>query len=275
VMNYLAQQDETLRDVLLDENGDMVALPDDDVLDDSQTDELAVVETDDGNETEADANIEDSDKAFDNLATIKDISDTQTAFMERFDAVYKEARAGNINRRRAGILIRGMLRTFGGRAFADGLEVGGVPRDQLSKSDGATISRLVTSNSRYVSNLTNILYHGDGVTDAQADAKAIMWFNKSINPFFDEGRKSADANGMYEFQLGATEEHCKDCAYLNGQIHRLKTYLDSGWYPKSSKLSCNGFRCECELIRREGAKARGRLKKVITLHQHTHPIKVA
>jgi hypothetical protein len=52
-MRYLAMQDETLRDILLNENGDIVALPDDDVLDTEQTEAQDLIASDDTSEADA------------------------------------------------------------------------------------------------------------------------------------------------------------------------------------------------------------------------------
>ena len=191
------------------------------------------------------------------VKSAKDISDTQTAFMQRFDAILADVRDDNLTRNRAGILIRGLFPTFGNRAYGDGLEAGGVPRDQMDESDNTTIKNLVAAQSAYVGNLLDVLFD-KGITDAQAAGKARMWFNMSINPFFDAGRMSASANAMYEFRVGNTE-HCEDCLKLNSQIHRLKSFIQSGWHPRSRKLKCKGYNCECELLKRPGASARGRL----------------
>jgi 2'-5' RNA ligase len=203
------------------------------------------------------------------IKATKDISDTQAAFIQRFNAMLSDARDGAMNRTRAGTLIRGLIRTFGSRAYGDGMENGGVPRSKMDDGDNNAVARLVATQSQYVSNLTDVLFNQDGITDAQAAGKAVMWFNKSINPFFDGGRMSANANGMYEFKVGNTE-HCPDCLALNGQIHRLKEFIQSGWHPKSSRLECKGYRCECELVKRPGAAERGRLPsggKVLHIHR--------
>jgi hypothetical protein len=258
VMQYLAMQDETLRDVLMDDNGDVIALPDDDVLTQEQTETVPdadAIATDTENESNPEADsvpVTDTE----NQKAQKDISDTQADFMSRFSSVLESARNKDINRMRAGILIRGMIRTFGGRAFGDGLEDSGVPRNRMDSGDNLTVNNLIATQSQYVSNLTDVLFHQDGISDLEAQGKAIMWFNKSIYPFFDAGRLSGGANGMRQWMLGPTE-HCDDCLRLANQIHRLKEFLQSGWHPKSTRLECGGFRCECELVKRPGASVSG------------------
>jgi hypothetical protein len=258
VMQYLAMQDETLRDVLMDDNGDVIALPDDDVLAQEQTETVPdadAIATDTENESNPEADsvpVTDTE----NQKAQKDISDTQADFMSRFSSVLESARNKDINRMRAGILIRGMIRTFGGRAFGDGLEDSGVPRNRMDSGDNLTVNNLIATQSQYVSNLTDVLFNQDGISDLEAQGKAIMWFNKSIYPFFDAGRLSGGANGMRQWMLGPTE-HCADCLRLANQIHRLKEFLQSGWHPKSTRLECGGFRCECELVKRPGASVSG------------------
>ena len=186
----------------------------------------------------------------------KAIQATRLDFENRYDDFLADIRAGNLNRRRAGIILRGMLRTFGFRALRDGLEDGGVDPTELDASDEATGNRILSEQSQYVSNFTDTLINGNGISDAVAKQKAAMWFNKSIMPFYDAGLMSADRNGMYEWVLGEAE-HCDDCLRLNGQRHRLKSYLEKNLYPKSSKLACGGFNCACNFAKTT-ERARGR-----------------
>lgn len=186
----------------------------------------------------------------------KSIQATRLDFESRFAAIQDSLRLKEIDRRRAGLLLRGSLRTFGARAYRDGLSDGGVTDATMSDDDMTRFNLLLAQQSQYVSNFTATVI-GAGISDAQAFGKPQMWFNKSIQPFYDAGLLSANKNGNYEWVLGATEQHCKDCSRLNGQIHRLKSYFAKNLYPKSSALACRGFRCDCRLIR-TAERARGR-----------------
>jgi len=188
-------------------------------------------------------------------ADYKELDKTRAAFMKQFNATLEELRAGNLNRRRAGIILRGMLNTYGNRAFRDGLEYGGVDVDDADSNDERTIQRLLAEQSPYVSKFTNEIVNGDGITDPQAKQKAIMWFNKSIDPFYQAGLMSADANGMYTWRLGNTD-HCSTCSSMAGQRHRLKYYLNSGIYPRSPRLECGGFNCQCSLLKDDSLRNR-------------------
>ncbi|MGB1286713.1 MAG: hypothetical protein ACPG7F_09295 [Aggregatilineales bacterium] len=211
-----------------------------------------VEDTDDAPEPEdaPDDDTEGAEKA------VKSIQATRLDFESRFASIQDSLRLGEIDRRRAGLLLRGTLRTFGSRAYRDGLIDGGVADGTMDDDDTARFNLLLAQQSQYVSNFTAAVRDGQ-VTDAMAFGKPELWFNKSLQPFYDAGRLSADKNGNYLFLLGNTEQHCPDCKRLNGQIHRLKTYFKRGLYPRSSALACGGWRCDCRLIKTtEPAKGR-------------------
>lgn len=200
----------------------------------------------------------------------KAIQATRLDFETDFEDLLAAARAGAMTRRQFSIRLRNLLRVNGRKAFDDGLADGGVT-GEFSDDDERRFALLLADQSQYVTQLGARLFRDEVtvITDAQAANKPAMWFNKSIQPFYDAGLRSAAANRMMEFVLGATEEHCRSCLSLSGQRHRLKTFLDSGWYPKSSKLACKGFFCDCRLAPTT-QPARGRLSSVKHTHIHTH-----
>jgi hypothetical protein len=55
--------------------------------------------------------------------------------------------------------------------------------------------------------------------------------------------------GNEEWTLGATEEHCPECAALNGIVARASEWEMLGVRPQhapNDKLTCGGWRCDCE-----------------------------
>lgn len=187
---------------------------------------------------------------------IKSIQAIRLDFEMRFDDVLAAIRDGGIdNRRRAGNILRQIIRVFGARAYRQGLVDGGV-FDDPSDDEQAEINSLIAEQSKYVSNLTQVLIKEDGITDAQARDKAAMWFNKSIQVFYAAGLLSANKNGLYEWVIGPTEESCRDCIRLNGQKHRLR-HWKARYMPQDDKLSCRGFNCKCRLVPTTG-KAQGK-----------------
>lgn len=181
----------------------------------------------------------------------KAIQATRLDFENDFDNLLSRARAEKMGRVQWASAMRAIMRRYGRKAYVDGMADGGV-EDEPTEDDNITINELAASQSQYITELGNVLYKEDGISDATADVKAAMWYNKSIDPFYQAGLLSADANGLYEWVFGKTEQHCDSCRRLNGQRHRLK-----GWkaniMPKSSELDCGGWLCDCNLV-----KARGR-----------------
>ena len=58
-------------------------------------------------------------------------------------------------------------------------------------------------------------------------------------------------NPYLEWVYGPTE-HCKDCVRLNGQVHRASEWRKKRLRPKSRKLECKGFFCQCRFRKAEG-----------------------
>jgi HK97 family phage portal protein len=188
--------------------------------------------------------------AFEKLA-IKAIAATRLDFEGAFDTLLNAGRSSEIDRRTFSNRLRTLLRVYARKAYVDGLTDGGIEDGELDSDDESELSSYIASQSQYISAISAVLYKEDGVTDAQADVKAAMWFNKSIEPAYHKGLLSADKNGVYEWVYGDTE-HCEDCNAMNGQKHRLKDFAKRGILPKAGILACNGFNCECNLVRSSG-----------------------
>jgi hypothetical protein len=247
-LRYLAMQDETLRDVLLDERGELVSLPDDDVLDNEQPPPDDVIETDDGNMTQPDDPVADETET-------KDITTTEREFSTRFQSLIEAAITGDLTKRTARAQIRSLIYTYGSRGYGDGMEMAGVDRNQMTGEDEARIQILALEQYRYVNAFLETLFAPDATLDTEA--KALQWFNKSIMPFVWSGQLHANPEKLYEWRYGPTD-HCEDCLALNGQIHTMQEYVASGWLPQSDQLACHGDRCQCGLIPAPpGAQKRG------------------
>lgn len=190
--------------------------------------------------------------AFDKLS-VKAIQATRLDYERDFDELLSRARSERMQRTQWASAMRVIGRRYGTKAYVDGMTDGGV-EDDLSDDDRITINDLVAAQSPYVTELGNILFKEDGISDAQADGKAAMWWNKSLQPLYFAGLQAADFNGVYEWVYGDTE-HCTDCRRLNGQRHRLKGWK-ANWMPQSDRLDCGGFNCKCTLQKVKG-KVRG------------------
>lgn len=249
----LANKVEAIQDAVTDADGELVRLPDADPKDPEQ----AVDDTGPAPDvTPQEQQTADSQK---------DFADTRASFISSFTDLVTSGLSGDTNRRRAGIVLRAQLNRLGRQAYADGLKAGGI-EDALDAEDQAAVAAWLVEQSGYVTTFLNSLYKS-GLSAAQVEQRAEMWANKSLESAYNLGLASADKNGLYEWRLGKTEEHCATCAALNGQAHRLKKYVRRGLMPKSSKLACKGFLCDCSLVRVTG-RAHGRWPVAIKEHVH-------
>ncbi len=283
----LADNVEAFAEVLLDDAGELIELPDDDpkptdiqeviapddIPNTTQTGEPSITQNDDTANQQPSAPVpgggqppqfgtanralpERSSVGTDvggrlhaDIAT-KDYPATKDAFVDDVAAAISDAASGEISKAAFAIRMRAALSKYGKAAMLDGLEDGGVEATTLEGVDSDMFASILAAQSAFVTDARA------GITDfgGDAEARAQMWGNKSLQLFYDAGLMSSDKNGMYEWVYGDTE-HCDDCRRLNGQKHRLKDWHDNVM-PKSSDLECHGYNCQCELKKTTGS-ARG------------------
>ena len=185
-------------------------------------------------------------------AGLKAIQATRLDFEDDFNDLLAGARDDDFGRRRFGLVLRDLIRKYGREAYLDGLAAGGVDAGRVLEEDDLTAYRnMLMKQSVYVTNIGRTLYREGGVSDAQADQKSEMWWNKSIMPFFDAGRASADWNGTYEFAGDDGAESCKTCQRLKGQRHRMKDWTRKQLRPRvdTTAFDCGGWMCKHVLVK--------------------------
>jgi hypothetical protein len=250
IQQYLVRTVPGLADVALDADGKLIQADDQDVLADDQPQQLedTVDEVD-----PQDAN------AIEDDGGQKDFEDTKTDFERAmYDAIQGMTDGSIDNRRRAGVVIRGHISSYGRKAYIDGLEEGGVNVETLEGDDLASYRALVAENSIYVSGLTGSIYNGDVVlSEAAIRSRVQAWVNKTLESFRVGGLSSADSNGLYEFYGDDGDESCNDCKRLKGKKFRLKDWIASDYLPSSSscRLECGGWNCEHGIRRVSGGRA--------------------
>lgn len=269
-LRYLADNVESMRDVLLDPTGEMIEVDDNDPKADTQLEsedqEITADDTTPNASTNAQPTTADDTSALEaaravagiqwnrtaevSRGTVKTLQATRLDFEGDFEDLLASAQADDTSRRRFGTVLRALIAKYGKRAYQDGLVEGGI-EDDLTDGDLSAIGSLVSDQTGYVTDFANKVYSADGLSELLAEQKPEQWFNKSINPFYLEGLQSADENGLYEWVYGDTE-HCADCKRLDGQKHRLKDWIKSGWKPKADKLACKGFKCKCSYVKTKG-----------------------
>jgi hypothetical protein len=101
--------------------------------------------------------------------------------------------------------------------------------------------------------LKEIRKEGDFDADLTAAAKADSYAS-ALDGFYNEGSLRGSKNQVVEWILGSTEKHCKDCAKLDGQRHKISWFLDRDYIPRKNgaAMECGGWNCDCRIVDRSG-----------------------
>lgn len=279
-LQLVANNSEEVRDVVTDEDGNMLSIEDGDVQTAQQiADDAAAahaLELAATRQPPASANGGRTGKPVPKRPAVgaklgrsehdsgeKAYEDTRAAFERDFADLIKARVSDEIDGRRFGVLARAQLAKYGKQALRDGLEDGGVPQIDsegvaipLDSEDEKAFNSWLVKQSAYVTNFGQELRHTDALN---ADARAQLWGNKSLEAIYSEGVASADRNGNYEFVGDDGEESCKTCQRLKGQVHRYKDWKRKELIPQKDThaYECKGFRCQHSL-QKTTDRARGR-----------------
>lgn len=250
----LASQVEAFKDAVTDADGSITRLND---LQDPPKDDSTL---DDQNPEQVNASTDpNAATADDQKARAKAIQATRLDFEDGLEDLISDARAKEITRNAFSRRLRALIGTAARKAYIDGLNDGGVQVDTLDESEQLRFVQMLGGQSGYVTDFARTLYD-TGLSDAQAALKPAMWFNKTIEPFYDEGRFSADRNGMYEFGGPSGVESCTTCVRLMGQRHRFKWWVEKRLRPRqdTENYKCGGWQCEHSLFKTsEPSRGRG------------------
>lgn len=112
----------------------------------------------------------------------------------------------------------------------------------------------------------------NGTPIAPLLARAELWAGQ-WNTAYENATSLITLNmgGNEEWVLGATEEHCPECAALNGIVAKASEWEELGVRPKNppnDNLTCGGWRCDCErrvTDKKRSKNAYSRIKKAIGL----------
>lgn len=247
----LANMVEAAADAITDEHGEVVRL--DDVSDEPDPREQMVNDTTPQAVSPTDnAAAAEPQQALDSA---KAIQATRLDFELAFEDLM--AARKDLSERSLASRVRGLLRQYGYLAYQDGLEDGGVKDGVLDDDDESEFTALLASQNAFVNNFAKA---APTLSDAEAAGKPSMWWNKSLLPFFDAGRLSADKNGMYGFEGDDGEESCNTCQRLKGQRHRIKDWTRKKLRPgvDTANFECKGFKCNHKLVKAMGERASGR-----------------
>lgn len=182
--------------------------------------------------------------------TTKDYPATKDAFVGDVAAAISDAASGEISKAAFAIRMRAALSKYGKAAYLDGLAEGGVDASSIPPEDSDAYAAILAQQSQYVTDARST------ITDFTGDAavRAQMW-QKSLDPFYYGGVESADRNGMYTFDGDDGDESCADCRALKGTTHRMSWYIKNKKRPvvDGESFECKGYRCR-HFLTKKGKK---------------------
>jgi hypothetical protein len=183
----------------------------------------------------------------------KAFSITRLDFENHFASILSRAVKGGARPNQIENLMLGLLQSSGLKAFADGLREGGV-NDAPDDSDLREIQNIIADSIDYLDPLLQAAFDGT-ITPGDVRSRAEMWATKTLSQFYNAGRISSDRNGMYQWVLNPSCQHCDGshggipCPRLAGQVHRFRDWYSRDILPGSDRLDCKGFSCGCRLIK--------------------------
>lgn len=251
----LANVVEQWHDVLTNDAGQVVKLPDADVKPEDQVTTVANSPTPAAGQTGQGAPAS-TDSNTSPQTQQKDYSATRADFVSSFSDLVHSALQSDLNRRRAGLVLRAQLTRLGRQSFEDGLKAGGVD-EGMDTEDRAAFAVWLAQQSGYVTQFMNEVFQ-KGITDAQVALRADTWANKSLQGAYFAGLQSADRNGMYTFVGKDGLESCPTCQRLKGQQHRMKDWARKQLRPgvDTSNYECGGWQCQ-HLLEKTTGRANG------------------
>lgn len=136
------------------------------------------------------------------------------------------------------------------RAWNEGARDVGFPPERMSDSDRLRYMFRADAEKEHVLGLAQAILDARE-NDTPVDrllARAEMWATR-YNEVRDQARAYFGGLERLVWRVGPTE-HCETCLLLNGVVATAVEWNAArmrGYYPKSPKLACGGFRCQCEL----------------------------
>lgn len=188
---------------------------------------------------------------------VKAYSDTEDQYRTSLYELMTDAFNSNLDRTQFGIAGRSEIEHAFMSAFSNGLAEAGVDPNEMTDEERDVITLETKAERSYWTALANDMYRrvmplkGSPEFGAARDSmlgRIELWVNKGLDRMYQLGNMYGKSNAMKKFVLGGTIDHCKTCSGANGQVHRARTWLKWGIYPKSDNCLCGGFKCECDLV---------------------------
>jgi len=196
---------------------------------------------------------------------------TQSFMLSAITGLVRAVYAGNLG----GGFIDTMANVISGQltqAYRQAMEDEGITDEFIPDYLAASLEAAILGQYDFVDQ-----YYRD-IVDASIDktsvepllARVQLWAQRWTEGYNEAVRLiTLKGGGNLEWTLGATEEHCPECASFNGMVARASEWDTLGIRPQNApndKITCGGWRCDCTLsptAKRRSPNAYGRLEEIL------------
>lgn len=186
------------------------------------------------------------------------------AYFERqVDSIFRNAIQGKYSKRGFIGALTPVIQSAIRDASEAGLKDGGLKKAEMTEEESAWVQEWILKQNDFIEAVATAIYEDGKVTAKEAEGKAVLWWNKSIDPAYSEMVFSASKNGAFLRKLGATEQHCVDCVKIDGQVRRASFWHNIGIWNASPKTQCGGWRCQCQNVATDKPITRGRFPQLV------------
>ena len=184
----------------------------------------------------------------------KTYPDTESLYRTALYDLMTDAFQGNLDRMQFGQAGRSEISNAFMSAFKNGLQDSGVDPSEITVEEKTALDDETKQERGFWTHLSNQMYREvmplkgqDGFVAARDRmlGRIEQWVNKGLDKVHILGQMYGKMNGMKKFVLGGAKDHCATCSAADGQVHRQRTWLKYGIYPRSDLCICTGINCQC------------------------------
>jgi hypothetical protein len=135
-------------------------------------------------------------------------------------------------------------------AWLEGMAKNGLSEADMTQEFETELGSIIADENAQVFDfaeaITNANAAGEGL-DALL-SRADLWTYRYQDVLNQATIFTANAADKYAWRLGATEQHCEECAALDGVVATAEDWLAAGLHPQqppNDMLTCGGWRCDC------------------------------
>lgn len=182
---------------------------------------------------------------------------TRIEYEERVNDAFEQRKANKISGQEFITRLRINGNEASRKLFIDGLRTAGVNTDELDEDDEAWLAQHNADQDQWYIRAEENMAAGK-YTDAMMKNRGQEWFHMTGYPAYNEGIYSGSKNIALMWLQGKTEQPCRSCSALNGQVRRAKSWKKQQVRPKLIDLGCRGFECDCQLLPTDAPVSKGR-----------------